>query len=274
LICVRCGKASKYSLSTAKPVQSELFQEPPNMAVIAIYNIKGGVGKTSLAVNLGWCSATHSARRTLLWDLDPQGGAGYLLGETSNKRARAHAVFAREIDAKTLVRPTAFAGLDLLPADVSLRSLDVLLLGLGKKRRLAKLTGELSKEYDRIILDCPPILNEVSDQFVRAADLIIVPCIPSPLAQHSLAMLMQHLAFNHKGHSPVLPVLSMVDRRRTLHRVALLEHSDWPVIPMSSIVDQAGTVKKPVGAFAPNSLPSKSFSDLWKGVERKLASLS
>jgi chromosome partitioning protein len=243
------------------------------MAVIAIYNIKGGVGKTSLAVNLAWCSATHSARRTLLWDLDPQGGAGYLLGEAPRKRARAHLVFARQLDAKTLVRPTAFAGLDLLPADISLRSLDGLLLGMGKKRRLAKLTSDLSKEYDRIILDCPPILNEVGDQIVRAADLIIVPCIPSPIAQHSLDTLMQHLALNHRGHSPILPVLSMVDRRRTPHREALLEQSNWPVIPMSSIVDRVGTLKKPVGAFAPNSSPSKAFADLWTGVERKLASL-
>ena len=68
------------------------------MAVIAIYSVKGGVGKTTLAANLAWCSATISCRRTLLWDLDAAGGAGFLLGIEPHARRSAGAVIAKATD--------------------------------------------------------------------------------------------------------------------------------------------------------------------------------
>ena len=64
------------------------------MAVIAVYSVKGGVGKTTIAANLAWCSATISRRRTLLWDLDPAGGAAFLFGVDANDTDRAARLFA------------------------------------------------------------------------------------------------------------------------------------------------------------------------------------
>ncbi len=243
------------------------------MATIAVYSLKGGVGKTTLAVNLAWSSAVQSARRTLLWDLDPQAASSWLLGGDSRSKDSAHAVFAKDVAPEKLICETPVGQLDLLAADTSLRSLDRFFFDLGKRKRLAKLLEGLEKRYDRIILDCPPGLTETSEQVMRAADLILVPVIPSPLSRRALDEVVAHLDRTNGGHAPILPVFSMVDKRRALHKAATEEHPAWPVIPMASAVEQMTVKRAPVGSFAARTPAGEAFAALWIGVERKLAQI-
>lgn len=243
------------------------------MCTIAIYSLKGGVGKTTLAVNLAWCAAMLSSRRTLLWDLDQQAAATYVMQSGKKPKRRADGVYDQEVKPRKLIRSTAVERLDLLAADASLRELDRMFFSFGKKKRLAKIIDSVSKDYDRIILDCPPGLSETSDQILRAADLVLVPVIPSPLSQRAFDTVVDHIERRHKGRTAILPVYTMVDRRRTLHKAALEKKKRWPVIPYASAVEQMASRRVPVGTFAPQSPAAQAFAKLWRGVERKIAKL-
>lgn len=236
------------------------------MATIAIYSLKGGVGKTTLAVNLAWASAVLSSRRTLLWDLDPQAASSYLLSSAKPKD-QAQSVFSKDVEPDRLIRKTDVDRLELLPADASLRGLDLLFHELDKKKRLQKLLSGLRKSYDRILLDCPPGLTETSDQVMRAADLIVVPVIPSPLSERAFAEVVKHLG----SKAQVLPVHAMVDRRRKLHADALARNPDWPVIPMASVIESMTVRRAPVGSFAGKSAGGQAFATLWQTIEKRLA---
>jgi cellulose biosynthesis protein BcsQ len=185
----------------------------PRSATIAIYSVKGGVGKTTFAANLAWCSA-QLGQRTLLWDLDAAGGSGFLYGLEPRGTRLAEEVFTKDRPATKLIQPTGNPLVDVLPADESIRALDAQLMRIGKRRRLAKLAEELSADYPRIVLDCPPVLNELSAQVARAADLVIVPLPPSPLSARALELVVREIADTTKRHPPILPVLSMLDMRR------------------------------------------------------------
>lgn len=240
------------------------------MKTIAIYNLKGGVGKTTLSVNLAWCAATRSARRTLLWDLDPQAAASYLIAGGKSAKDEAQSIFAKDVKADKLIRKSSIKGCDLLAADDSLRGLDRFFHDLDKKKRLAKLIESLTRQYDRVILDCPPGLTETSEQVLRAADLVIVPVVPSPLSTRAFDEVQRHLDRLSGKFAPLMPVHALVDRRRSLHKAAIERHPDWPCIPMASVVERMAEERRPVGEFAPRSPAVRAFRDVWTAVEKKL----
>ena len=159
------------------------------MKVIALYNIKGGVGKTAAAVNLAYLCA-GGGRPTLLWDLDPQGAASYCLRVDAKVKGGRKALLSGKHPLTRAIVPSAFAGLDVLPADFSYRNMDLALSDEKRpERRFRKLLEPLERDYDTIFLDCPPGLTLSSESMFGAADLLLVPVIPATLSLRTLALI-------------------------------------------------------------------------------------
>jgi cellulose biosynthesis protein BcsQ len=241
------------------------------MRSIAVFSVKGGVGKSALAVNLAHASATLSSRRTLLWDLDTQGAATYTmrLGPSHSRSARKGMA---QGELSPLIQSSEFPNLDVLAADKSLRHLEAQLIE-DKAKRLKKLLKSLEGEYDRIILDCPPGLTELADQLFRAVDLLVVPLIPSPLSERAYSQLLDHLAAEHKNGPAVLPVFSMVDRRKKLHTETVAAHPDRHAIPYAAAVEAMATTQMPLLASRPGLPAARAVAGLWAAIERKLVKL-
>lgn len=241
------------------------------MKTVAVYSVKGGVGKTSAAVNLAWISSRD--RRTLLWDLDPQGGATYLLDVRPRPRGGARALVRGKAELPDLVRPTADKLLDVVPAHDSYRDLDLELDATKRpERQLAVVLRSVAKRYEVVVLDCPPGMSLLSEAILTAADVVVLPLVPSPLAMRALDQVTAMVGGMRRRRPAVVGFLSMVDRRKAIHRDLadrLPRESPWVlpvVVPASAVVERMGVEQAPVGVYAPRSGPAQAYRELWDGV--------
>jgi len=244
--------------------------------ILAVYNIKGGVGKTVTAVNLAHLYA-GAGLRTLVWDLDPQGAASFYFRIRPKVKGGGGKLVRGKCDLDELVKGTDFDNLELLPADFSYRHMD-LALGETKKPtlRLLKLLRPLSESYDRVILDCPPSISLVSENVFRAVDALLVPTIPTTLSLRTLHQLVDFLNGHELGFVPVLVFFSMVDRRKRLHLDTMASPAPGGVrplrayIPYASVVEQMGLHRAPLPSYAPGGALAQAYERLWSEIESAL----
>jgi chromosome partitioning protein len=242
------------------------------MKIIAVASIKGGVGKTTTAVNLSYLCAADSGP-TLLWDLDAQGAATYMLQGKSVEHVSAKKLVSGKQELPVFVVPTGYPGLDLLPADFSYRNFDVHLSE--RKRpteRLLKMTRSLRAKYTTLFLDCAPGISLLSENVLRAADAIVVPVLPSPLSVRMLKQLRDFIVDQGWTDLLLLPFFSMVDRRRSLHNQIIASiRADFPLmltteVPYWSEIERMSLRRAPLPALSPTGAAAGIYRSLWSEV--------
>lgn len=245
------------------------------MKTIATYSIKGGVGKTTSAVNLA-DEAARSGARVLLWDLDPQGATTFFLRVKPVVKGGAERLIGKKGALADSVRATDIPGLHLVPADFSFRHLDLHLDDTKRPtKRLAALLDPLADRYDLAILDCAPGMTLTSESVFAAVDALLVPTVPTTLSKRTLAQLADFLA-ESDDRPMMLPFASMVDRRKKLHRELVEEYLERvpgflrTVIPNASIVERMGVEHAPVSQLAPRSPAARAYADLWAEVAERI----
>ncbi|HVU73880.1 MAG TPA: ParA family protein [Mycobacteriales bacterium] len=246
------------------------------MKVLAVYSVKGGVGKTTAAVNLAWLSAA-GGHRTVLCDLDPQGAASYLVGAKPRMKGGASAFVHRERPIEQALKLTAHELLDVLPADFSFRNLDLELSSFNKPtRRLRKVLTPLEETYDFAVLDAPAGIGLLSETVLAAADVVALPLVPSTLSVRTLEQLTTFMGEMEKPPR-VCAFFSMVDRRRAAHKelIERLPHERDDVLPVeipyAAVVEQMADRQAPVVAYAPKSPAAQAYEQLWLKLRVELA---
>ena len=245
------------------------------MKILATYNIKGGVGKTSTAVNLAYLAA-QEGYRTLLWDLDPQGAASFCFRVRPKIKGGVEGVRERRRLLDKAVRATDFEGLDLIPADFSFRNFDQV-FGDTKKpsKQLLKLLFPMAREYDLLFIDSAPSISLVAENIFYAADALLVPLIPTTFSVRTFYQLLDYFRKAPAKHLQLLPFFSMYDKHRPLHRRisdtlpqefrGMLKSS----IPYAQRVEMMGVERAPVGHFAPGCKSAKAYRKLWQEVKEQ-----
>ena len=245
------------------------------MKTVALYNLKGGVGKTAAAVNLAYLSAREGFR-TLVWDLDPQGAASFYFRVSAYVPAGAEGLM-RGSGLRASIKGTDHENLDLLPADFSYRNLDLLLgQAIKPQRCLSALLKPLEGEYDYIFLDCPPGITLLSENVFRATDVLLVPTIPTTLSLRALDQLLKFCRREGLNDFSILPFFTMVDVRRALHRRIVEElPKQIPAmltnfIPYAADVEQMGLRRSAVGAYAAQGRSARAYEDTWWEIKMRL----
>ncbi len=249
--------------------------------IIAIANQKGGVGKTTSAVNIAACLG-HLKKKTLLIDIDPQGNATSGLG--FNKKKIEHSSYhlmIEEMKAEEIIVKTDFKKLDLIPANMELAGAEIEMVDMEDRINILKrgIVG-LKEAYDFIIIDCPPSLGLVTLNALTACDTVLIPIQCEYYALEGLSQLMATVRQVKKKYNPSLDVegvlLTMFDGRLNLTMQVVSEVKKFfpnkvykTVIPRNVRLSEAPSFGEPVMYYDKGSKGTKAYMDLSKEIIKK-----
>src|SRR5262245_56025933 len=246
--------------------------------VIAIASQKGGVGKTTTAINLG-ASLAQQGRRVLLLDIDPQGNATSGLGVNGNDQPTTiYEALIGQTELRQSVMATALANLDLVPAGQRLSGAEVELVGLiARETRLKTCLAPLRNEYDFILIDGPPSLGLLTVNALTAADSVLIPLQCEYLALEGLTQLIGAIRLVQDHLNPALRIegvlLTMYDARLSLSKQVADEARKFfsdrvykTVIPRNVRLSEAPSFGKPIVLYDPHSSGAESYRELAKEV--------
>lgn len=242
------------------------------MVTVALYNLKGGVGKTASCVNFAYLAAADGFK-TLLWDIDPQGSSSFYYKAKPKTHPGIKKLISKDAELENAILSSDFELLDVIPADNSAKSFDIMLDEMkGNKNRLKNIIKQLDKEYDFLFIDCPPGFSALSENIFNAADIVLMPVIPSTLSIRTYHMVKDYFKEKELDSSKMMCFFTMVDLRKNMHNEIMEElHKDrkffQSYIPYLSDVEKMGIHKAPVMEFANSSPASKAYRELWTEIK-------
>lgn len=241
--------------------------------VISICNQKGGVGKTTTAINLSVYLAI-SGKKILLIDIDPQGNATSGLGiNKHNIKTSIYDLLIDEIDPRPIIIDTGIKNLSLLPSTLSLTGAEVELVGImGREYRLKKAMAPLLSDYDFIVIDCPPSLGLLTVNALTAADSVLIPIQCEYYALEGLSQLVNTINLVKENLNISLGIegvlLTMADYRTNLTNEVIKEARNFfkekvyqTVIPRNIRLTEAPGFGKPIAMYDKNSIGAQKYSE-------------
>ncbi len=240
------------------------------MFIASLYNLKGGVGKTASCVNFAYMAA-KDGYKVLLWDLDPQGAASYYYNVQPGVKWSIKKIIGNELSLEEAIMNTSYENIDIIPADISARKLDMLLEeNNGSKKYLKHLLKKL-EHYDFVFIDCSPGFSLLADNVFYASDAVLMPVIPTTLSVRTYEIVKSY--FEEKGMlDKMMCFFTMVDVRKNMHNDVMQElFKDKRFfeyyIPNLSDIEKMGIHHAPVESFAPNSYATTCYRALWREIK-------
>jgi cellulose biosynthesis protein BcsQ len=244
------------------------------MTTIALYNLKGGVGKTASAVNLAYLAAADG-HKTLIWDLDQQGSSSFYYKIKDKNYSNIKKLTGKD-GLYSQLQHTEFELIDIIPADSKSKSGDQMTAEMqGNKTKLRTLIKQVEKEYDFLILDCPPGFSALTENVFHAADIVLMPVIPTTLSVRSYQMVKDYIKDRDLDARKMTCFFTMVDLRKVMHNEiieTLLQDKRFfqSYIPYLSDVEKMGIHKGPIMEYANSSYAAKCYRALWAEIKEGL----
>lgn len=242
------------------------------MIVIALYALKGGVGKTASCVNFAYLAA-KDGYKTLLWDIDPQGSTTFYYQVKPKNALGIKKLVSKDANLDSAILATEYENLDIIAADNSAKSFDTMVEEMRtSKSRLKGVLKQLDNEYDFVFIDCPPGFSALSENIFNAADIVLIPVIPTTLSVRTYNMVKDYFKEKDLDASKMMCFFTMADLRKNMHNEIMEQlYKDKKFfqnyIPYLSDVEKMGVHREPIEEYARSSYAAQCYRELWTEIK-------